>query len=205
MASFRKHGKLWYFRYIAFVDGKNKQIERKGHFDKPTTQIMAREAEHEASELRKSFKDPYYANVNKPLKDHLADWHADMLAHRKTTKHADQYRDRASNILALVAGKSLGDLELGRSVEALKRIPELVSDALSCARFSQVTFEGIQTALSVLHTHSKSGQTVNHHRAAVRAFMRWCKDKKRTHETFMDGVESYAVDPDEVILINFNT
>ena len=158
---------------------------------------MARDAETEAANLRKSHKDPYYGHLIKALKDHLADWHRDMLARRKTLKHADQYRDRASKVLALVAGTSLSDIQLGRSVKALERIAELVSESLSCARFSQVTAEAIQDALAALHKHNKSGQTVNHHRAAVRAFLLWCKECKRIRETFMGGVESYAVDPDE--------
>ncbi len=199
MASFRKHGKLWYFRYVGFIDGKNKQVERKGHFDKITTQGMARDAETEADNLRKSQKDPYHGHSTKSLEDHLADWHRDMIARGKTLKHADQYRDRASKLLALAKGASIDDIDIGRSRKALERIAKLLSSTLDGAVFADVTSETIQSSLALIHKRGKSSQTVNHFRAAVRAFFRWAYDRKRIREIPMRGVESFNVQEDQHI------
>ena len=120
-----------------------------------------------------------------------------MLARGKTLKHADQYRDRASKVLALTKGVSLDDLETGRSVKALARTAELLSTTLHRARFSNLNSEAIQSALALLNKRGKSNQTTNHFRAAIRAFLRWSYDRKRIREIPMQGVESFNIEEDQ--------
>ena len=51
MASFRKRGKVWYYR---FIDGPGRPLERKGCSDKRATEELARAAEAEAAKVRAS-------------------------------------------------------------------------------------------------------------------------------------------------------
>ena len=55
MASFRKHGKVWYYR---FVDGDGFKRERKGCTDRRATEDMARAAESKAAKIRDGTADP---------------------------------------------------------------------------------------------------------------------------------------------------
>jgi hypothetical protein len=191
MASFRKRGKVWYFRHT-IADGTKR--ETRGCPDRRATEQMAAAAELEVSKIRGGLIDPkdmaYRDHAAKPLADHLEDWRLDMLAKRKTVKHADQYRDRAGKLLALVKGTPLAELETGRSARALKQTSEKLAAVLNNTYFRDVNPEDIQTALAKLRDHGKSLQTCNHFRAAARAFLLWSSPKtsvikKRTHVQFM--------------------
>ncbi len=130
------------------------------------------------------------------MADHLADWHRDMLARGKTPRHADQYHERAGKLVALVRGSRLNDLEPGRKPEALDRAAALLSGVLKSARLSDLTSERIQSALALLRDAGKSHQTVNHYRAALRAFVRWAWDRGRLRDNPMRGVAGFNVDED---------
>ena len=55
MASVRKKGKIWYFR---FTDSEGAKRERKGCPDRRVTEEMAREAETEAAKIKAGLIDP---------------------------------------------------------------------------------------------------------------------------------------------------
>ena len=117
MASLRKRGRVWYYRY---VDADGVQHERKGCPDRRETEAMAAALEAEASKVRAGLIDPkavgFRDHEARPLADHLADWRRDMQARGKTPKHAEQYHDRAGKLAALVRGVRLADLEPGREM-----------------------------------------------------------------------------------------
>src|SRR5215218_5412608 len=119
MASFRKRGRVWYYR---FVDADGLQHERKGCPDRRMTEAMAAACEADTSKIKSGLIDPkaigFLDHEARPLADHLADWHRDMQARGKTPKHAEQYLDRAGKLAALVRGARLSDLEPGRSQAA---------------------------------------------------------------------------------------
>ena len=162
---------------------------------------MAAAAELEAAKIRGKLIDPkdmaYRDHAAKPLAHHLDQWHQDMVAKGVTGKHADQFRDRASKLLALASGSQIKDLEAGRSVKALKQTTAILKTALSRSHFGQLSSEGIQSALATLSGFGKSNQTVNHYKAAVRAFLIWCKDRSRIRDNPMMGVGSLNVDEDQ--------
>ena len=68
MASLRKRGKVWYYR---FVDSNGDKIERKGCSDLQTTKGMARTAETEAAEIKAGLVKPkdlaYRDHAERPL------------------------------------------------------------------------------------------------------------------------------------------
>jgi hypothetical protein len=96
------------------------------------------------------------------LADHLAEWIRDMEARGKTPKHAEQFRDRAGKLAALVRGARLDEIDPGRKGDAQERAARALADCLSSARLSDLTPERIQSALAVLRDAGKSHQKVNH-------------------------------------------
>src|SRR5579883_1023113 len=198
MASLRKRGNVWYYRYTD-ADGVKRQ--RKGCTDRRVTEELARQAESEAAKIRSGLVAPkelaYRDHAVRPLVEHLGDWHKDLLAKGKTAKHADQYRDRAGRLIALVKGTRLADIDPGRKPEALERAARLLESVLSRAQFRDLSPESIQSSLAALRDHGRSNQTVNHYRAAVRAFLRWARDKSRIRDIPLRGVEAFNVDEDQ--------
>ena len=55
MASFRKHGKVWYYRY---TDADGVKRERKGCSDKRATEDLARAAESTVARQKAGLSDP---------------------------------------------------------------------------------------------------------------------------------------------------
>ena len=139
----------------------------------------------------------YRDHAAKPLADHLEQWHQDMVAKGMTDKHANQFRDPAGKLLALASGTPIKDLEAGRSVKALEQTAAILKTALSRSYFGNLLSEGIQSALASLSNFGKSNQTVNHYKAALRAFLIWSKDRGRIRDNPMKGVGSLNVDEDQ--------
>jgi hypothetical protein len=96
-----------------------------------------------------------------------------MVARGRTARHADQYPERAGELVALVKGASLSDLQPGRKPEARKHASELLAAVLASARLSDLDAERIQAALALLRDLGKALQSINHFRASLRAFCRW--------------------------------
>ena len=93
MASLRKRGKTWYYR---FTDADGVKREVKGCPDKRATEDLARAAESDVAKRRAGLIDPrlirYQDVARQPLVDHLADWHRDLIAKGDTAKHAHMVR-----------------------------------------------------------------------------------------------------------------
>ncbi len=198
MSSVRKRGRVWYYR---FVDSEGVRHERKGCPDKRETESMAAASEAEASKIRAGLIDSkafgYRDHEARTLADHLAEWRGGMLARGMTARHADQYHTRAARVVALARGGSLDDIDPpGRKPETLGRAARVLADAVKAARLSDLTPGRIQSALARLHDAGKSHQTVNHYRAAVRAFVRWCGDNGRLRDNPTRGVAGFNVDAD---------
>src|SRR5271157_2600130 len=75
MASFRKRGRVWYYR---FVDADGVKREEKGCTDRRVTEELAREKESEVAKIRSGLIDPrdtgYRDHGGRPLAEHLRDW-----------------------------------------------------------------------------------------------------------------------------------
>src|SRR5271154_1045 len=101
MASFRKIGRNWFYR---FTDGDGIQRERKGCPDRRETEGMAAAAEAEAANVRHGYVDPkargYRDHEARPLADHLDAFQA-HLANKGTTgrKHPHITRNRVEKVL----------------------------------------------------------------------------------------------------------
>jgi integrase len=192
MASFRKRGRNWYFRY-SDADGVKQEV--KGCPDRRETERMAAVADLEASRIRGKLIDPkdtgYRDHAARPLGEHLAEWRDDMLAKGKTTKHAAQYHERAGKLIGIIKGISLKELQPGRKAAALERAAKKLASVLEGAFFTDIKAERIQSGLATLRDQGISLQTCNHFRAAIRAFLRWASDRGRIRESPMRGVGAF--------------
>src|SRR5262245_5207329 len=197
MASLRKHGRVWYYRY---TDADGLKRERKGCADRRETERRAGEPEADAARVKAGLIDPkalgYRHHEARALADHLADWRRDVLARGKTPKHADLYHERAGKLAALVRGARLAEIDPGRKPEAQERAARVLADALAAARLSDLAPDRIQSALARLREAGKSNQTVNHYRAALRAFARWAWDNARLRDNPMRGVKGFNPEED---------
>ena len=119
-----------------------------------------------------------------------------MQARTKTTKHADQFYDRAGRLATLAQGTRLDDIDPGRTRDAQARGARILAERLRSARLTDLTPERIQAALALLREAGKSHQTVNHYRAALRAFVRWAGDNGRLRDNPMRGVKGFNVEED---------
>jgi hypothetical protein len=102
---FKPKGRDHYAVDYVDEDGRRRR-KRTGTRDKETAEWIARDLENRVA-LRKtgivSAEDEKVRDEGgRPLAAHLADWHGDLMAKGKTAKHADQYRDRAGKLIALV-------------------------------------------------------------------------------------------------------
>ncbi len=153
--------------YIGYVDETGKQRTAKGCPDKSATEAMARKLESEAG-LRKrgvidARDDGYRLHGARALAAHLDDWRGSMIARGRTAKHSDLSHTRAARVAELAKADRLSDLQPSR----------------------------IQAALAAIKDAGRSLETVNHHRAAIRAFARWAKADGRMRDDPMAGVTGY--------------
>ncbi len=155
MASFRKIGRNWHYR---FVDGDGKQRERKGCPDRRVTEGMAAAAEIESANIKHGYVDPkaklFKAHEARPLADHLAAFEAMLRAKNGTAKYASVTRNRAGRVIDLAGFRRVSDLSLSKALDALAKLRD---DGLGA-------------------------ETINHHVRAVKAFSRWLWKDGRARE-----------------------
>ena len=155
MASLRKRGKHWYFRY---VDENGKQRELKGCPDKRETESMAAALEGNIAKIKAGVIDPkalaYKAHEARPLADHLTDFHAYLVAKGGTAKHASVSARRVEKIIDLAR---------------IRRVSDLMPSK-------------VQSALASLRSEGLSQESINHHTRAVKAFSKWLWRDNRARE-----------------------
>src|SRR3954452_16032803 len=112
MASLRKRGRVWYYR---FTDADGVKHEAKGASDRRVTEEMARAAETEADRVRAGLVDPrdlaYRAQGARTLDEHLDDFESFMRNKGGTENPARLYSDRARRVAGLVRGGPLKDID----------------------------------------------------------------------------------------------
>jgi integrase len=185
MASLRKRGRNWFFRFID-ADGAKREV--KGCADKRVTEEMARAAESEAALIRSGSIDPralaYRREEARPLSDHLDDYQSALRARGNTPQYARLHSDRARRIVALVAGGKLAEFDAPKTSTKAGRAKasEARARILLGARFADLSTSGVQEALATLRAVGRSLQTLNHHRAAIRGFVLWAIEDKRLRD-----------------------
>src|SRR5262249_13795759 len=154
MASLRKRGRVWYYR---FIDAAGVRQERKGCPDRRETKAMAA-AEAEASKVRAGLIDPkalgYRSHEARPLPDHVTDFHAFLIGKGATAKHADLTRNRVARLIDMARARRLSELAPSR----------------------------VQAALKAVRDAGVSLRSVHHYTRAVKAFSRWLWRDGRVRE-----------------------
>jgi hypothetical protein len=102
MASVRKKGRVWYFR---FTDVHGVRRELPGCSDKRETEAMLADALAEKSRIRNGYIDGkaagYRLHDSRPLPEHIDAWQADLLAQGSTAKHAEHTSNRVRRLIAM--------------------------------------------------------------------------------------------------------
>jgi integrase len=198
MASLRKRGKVWYYR---FTDADGVKVERKGCADKRATEGMAHAAETEAARLKEGLIDPKDIARKRheaaPIASHLDDWQSNILAKGGTEKYADLSHGRAARLVAVLKGASLAEVDAaGLTVEKRRQAEECLSRRLRTARLSDLTAVAVQAILADLRTQGVALGTINHYRSAIRAFSRWAWKDGRLKEDALAVVSGYNAKED---------
>jgi integrase len=169
MASFRKIGRNWFYR---FIDADGVQRERKGCPDRRETEGMAAAAEAEVAKIRGGYIDPkdiaYGVHEARPLADHLADWHAYLLGKGSTRQHADLSRNRVARLIDLARAKRISHLAPSR----------------------------VQAALKAVRDDGASLRSIHHYTRAVKGFSKWLWRDGRAREDTLPHLTSPNPDAD---------
>ena len=199
MASLRKRGNAWYYRYVD-ADGVKREV--KGSTDKRATEQLARAAESEAAKIRAGLVDQkdlaYQRHGKAPLAAHLDDFESDMRARNDTPRHVRLRSDRARRVAALACGGRLADINPPKTASMAERARELAGRTalLTAAGLADLSASKVQNALGTLRAAERSLQILNHHRAAIRAFVLWARKDGRLRDDPLLGVVGFNSEED---------
>ena len=119
----KRSGSSW---YIAYSDERGVRRSVKGCPDRAATEAMARKLESETELRRRGVIDPrsdaFAAHEARPLTEHLADYHAYLIAKGATVDHAELVRARCRRIIDSACLKHLSDVTTSRFHSALKAV-----------------------------------------------------------------------------------
>jgi integrase len=169
MASFRKRGAVWYFR---FVDERGAKVERKGCPDRRATEELARAAESEVARTKAGLSDPKAERMareaRRPIREHLAEFIAGLDAKGDDPRHVRDTRRRVNRLLSLAR---------------IDRVAELTPSA-------------VMQAVAALKAKDLSAQCLNHHVTAIKSFSRWLKRDGRTADYALETLTKFNVEAD---------
>lgn len=161
MASFRKKGDVWYYR---FVDANGKPVERAGCPDRKATEQMARDAETTAAKFRAGLVDPKQARYLRESK-------------RLIGEHVGEF------IQALEA-KGSGRKHLGSTRTYIERVATLSR----VERIADLTPTAVAVAITTLKGEGLSARAINAHVTALKAFSRWLRVDGRTPDHALESL-----------------
>ena len=119
--------------------------------DLSRSKMMLNRLLSEAAMARVGLSDPYAAHKRKPLAEHLDDWEADLLARKRTGKHAALSANRARRVAEACKFRTLGDLSAST----------------------------VQAHIGEMSAAGSSVSTCNHHLTAIKGFARWLVKDRR--------------------------
>ncbi len=199
MASYRKRGKTWYYR---FIDADGIKREAKGCTDRRATEELARHAEAEAAKIRAGLVDPRDLarrdHAAKPIGEHVASWGASLEAKGSTAQHVALSVARVRRLAAVVRGAAMADVNPPKTAKRadLARYEAVLSDWLAPSRLADLTADRVQAALRSLVGEGLSLTSVNHYATAARMFSKWCWRSGRLAIDPLTGVTSYNAKED---------
>ena len=161
MASVRKRGKVWYYR---FVDADGIAHERKGCTDKRETESMAAAVESQIARVRCGLSDPKQERLaaaeRKPILTHLDEFRDALASKGGDEKHVRQTRLYSARVIGKAAAVSISGL----------------------------TQSAVMAALAALRSEGLSARTLNAHLTAVKQFSRWLQRDGRCLDNPLAGL-----------------
>jgi integrase len=125
MASYRKRGSVWYYRY---TDQDGVRHEQKGCTDRRVTEELARAAESEVAKIKAGLIDPKSLRIaeanRQPIQTHVDAFLASLVQSGRKTHHVGNTRACLNRLLALAMIERLCDLTPSAIVPALARLKE---------------------------------------------------------------------------------
>src|SRR4051812_10975922 len=129
MASLRKRGKIWYYR---FTDADGVKQSWKGCSDKKATEEMARQAESAVARTKAGLSDPKAERMaregRRPIADHIAEFIAGMESKGCDPKHVRSTRTYLERVVRLAGIERINDLAPSAVMQA---VAALKADGLS--------------------------------------------------------------------------
>jgi site-specific recombinase XerD len=166
MASLRKRGKVWHYRY---VDADGRQRERKGCTDKRETERMAIAAETKAARIREGTLEPealdQAAARRKPIREHLNEFIKALTAKGKDPKHVRLTEKYAARVLDLGEITQIADLKAEKVLAALESLR--IKGSLRQSKKDPTTVVPY------------SARTLNAHLTAIKSFSYWLVETQR--------------------------
>lgn len=149
---------------ILYFDEHGKRRKVIGATDKGVTERLARDLENKVLLRREGVIDARdearRAHEARPVADHLADWHADLVARGVTSKQANQNRTRAGRVIELAKARRLSDL----------------------------TPSSVQAALGAVRGEGLALRSVHHYTRVIKSFSRWLHRDGRTKDDVLAHV-----------------
>jgi integrase len=201
MASiFKPKGKAKYV--ILYTDETGRRRKKVGATDKAVTQRLANKLEDRVALRREGVVDSrdeaFARHATQPLAVHTAAWVEALLSRGVTCRHAKLHSSRAMRIVALLKGADLAEITPTKPAtrEGVARADAELRKCVASARVSDLTTEAVQKALARLRGAGRSLQTCNHHRNAIKSFVKWLYDTHRVRDPLLRGLTSYNVKED---------
>ena len=199
MASYRKRGKVWYYR---FIDADGIKREAKGCTDKRATEELARAAESEAAKIKAGLIDPSDLarkdHASRPIGEHIEAWGETLSAKGGTAEHVALSVNRVRRIVAIVRGAAPSEVERPRAAKFadLPAYEARLAEWLAPARLADLTTDRVQRALAALRESGLSLGSLNHYKTAVRSFGKWAWRSGRLASDPLTGLAGYNAKED---------
>jgi integrase len=169
MASYRKRGRVWYFRY---VDAEGVKRTVKGCPDRRVTEEMARDAETQAAKIRSGRSDPRAERIareaRRPVREHIAEFVAGMESKGDGRKHVRSTRTYLERVISLAG----------------------------IGRITDLTPSSVLQAVAVIKAEGRSARAVNAYLAAAKSFSRWLKRDGRAADYALETLVAQNVQAD---------
>ena len=161
----KKKSKFWYVDYKG-LDGIRKRV--KGYKDKQATAQLAARLEREAELAAEGIVDRFKEHRKRPLKEHLADFKASLIAKGNTSKHANLVYARAKKVVGGCRFALWSDIS---SSSVQRYLAQLRKDKVVESEDGKKTIKGI------------SPQTFNFYLQAIKQFCRWMVQDRRAESS----------------------
>ncbi|MFC1636601.1 tyrosine-type recombinase/integrase [Planctomycetota bacterium] len=159
-----REAKKWYIEYRN-ADDVIKRVA--GFTDRKATEQRAAELEKEAERVRSGYKPKEHEQLNRPLAEHLKEFHTSLLLRGDSTTYADQ---------------------------TVRRIERMFYEC-NCSFWKDISASQIRHCIAGLTYRGKhiSTQTTNYYVQSMKQFCKWMVQDRRANESPLEHLECETV------------